>query len=298
MYKNVKVIGTAIIAIVAGVIMGGRGLAAGFDDLKGDIFYSRGVPIMQYRFGAGEQPKKIVPDETAKKKIYNAYWPSLLKKQNRLLFIGCQIVRGCYLFESDLDGSNLIEYSNMHNVSNLSVSPNGEKIAFHRHPNKLVVKKYNDLNKSGGEQIVAEDFFDNPCIWESNESILYCDLNWDTIRLDLKSGKKEVVIKGLAPGAISGDGELLLCTDIGGKGIYLVKTKNYGEKTLLKKFHFTLRTHLPFIWAPDKRHFIFCRGRLFDLSETYDLWVYSLETGKAKRLIKNSCLFGGFWREQ
>lgn len=313
MHKSAKIVISAVIIIVIGVIMASADQELEISKPKGVLFYSSGANLYKYDFNSGEE--QVLFDQrkglASQKEISSVDWPSYLKSKNKIILEGYGFTYQSRIFECDLNGNNWIEYENPKNLHTLSISPDGTKIVFGRfikspdtskivlpkdYRYQLVIKEYADLNKNGGEQVVVEDFCGYPpCVWESNDVILYSDSNWNTIRFDLKSEEKKVVLKGLAPIGVSKDRELLFCSDSSSERIYLVKKGDYIP-ILLKKFNSSISWQI--ILSPDNRYFVFTKTRIFSLSEKKDTWLYDLKKGKERLLIKEASIAGGgFWLE-
>ncbi len=290
-----------------------KGNIAAVQAPRGMFIYSDGANLLRYDFSTEKEELLFSQKEAiaSNKDISNVIYPNYLRSENRIVFIGYDgpIGRG-RIFECDIGCKNWLEIKNSDNIKQLFISPDGRIISFGRYIKpqgkgkmtlpkdyryQLVIKNYNDLDNKSDERIIADDYSGRGCVWKSNDTILYSDINSNTVKIALKTGDKSIAIKGLEPVGMSNDGELLLCTDR--KKVYLVDTDNYMP-ILLKKIN--LRGSSKFVLSPDKRYLIFSKLRAFEpfiLAETKDLWLYDLDTNEEKRLIKGASLFSGFWME-
>ncbi|MFA5164179.1 MAG: hypothetical protein WC481_01255 [Candidatus Omnitrophota bacterium] len=280
---------------------------------RGLLIYSEGANLYKYDFGTKKE-KSLFSQKKAiesHKDISNVTYPNYLKPKNRIVFIGYDgpIGKG-RIFECNIDGKNWLEIKDSDNIKQLFVSPDGSKFSFGRqikpqgkggtglpkdYRYQLVVKDYNGSGIDGHERIIADDYSGRGCFWQSNDTMLYSDIDSNTVKVVLKTGDKKIAIKGLEPVGMSNDGELLLCADR--KNIYLVYTDNYAP-IWLKKINQGVSHR--FVLSPDKRYLVYSKLRaleLFILAETKDLWLYDLNTDKEKLLIKGASLFSGFWIE-
>ena len=303
MYKNVKVIGAAIIAIVAGVAMVSATQRFDIDELRGSVFYSTGADLYKYDFSTGGRKVLFNRKEglASNREISNAVFPNYLKSKNKIALIGYGITYGSSLFECDLNGNNWKEYKNLKNIGELSISPDETKFAFHRHPNQLIIREYKDLEKDDAEKIIAEDSCRWPCLWKSDEEIFYYDINENTVLVNIKSGERTVVFKGVRPTAISKDGKhLIYKSEEGNKNkIYLVDLTNYSKRPLMQSRLFYSGF---FIWSPDGRYFLFNKTSFFRSliyafmgADARDIWIYDIKTGKKQIFEKNASFHNGFW---
>ncbi len=280
---------------------------------RGVFVYSDGANLLKYDFGTEKEELLFSQEEGIKshKDISNVIYPNYLRSKNRIVFVGYDgpIGRG-RIFECDIDGKNWLEVKASDNIKQLFISPDGSKISFGRYIKpqgkgktalpkdyryQLVIKDYNGLDDNSYERVIADDFSGRNCFWQSNDAILYSDVNSNTVKMALKTGDKSIAVKGLEPVGMSNDGELLLCADR--KNIYSVNTDSYIP-VLLKKFN--PGVNRGFVLSPDKRYLIYSRLRAFELfilAETKDLCLYDLNTNKEKLLIKGTSLLSGFWIE-
>jgi hypothetical protein len=280
---------------------------------KGVFIYSDGANLNRYDFSTEKMELLFSQKEAfeSHKDISNVTYPNYLKSKNRIVFVGYDgpIGKG-RIFECDIDGKNWLEIKDSDGIKQLFVSPDGRKISFGRfmkpqvkdkialpkdYRYQLVVKDYNGLDNDSDELIIADDYSGRGCFWQSNDVILYSDINSNTVKIALKTGDKNIAVKGLEPVGISYDGKLLLCADR--KNIYSVNTDSYTP-VLLKKFN--PGVNHGFVLSPDKRYLIYSKLRVFELfilAETKDLWLYDLNTDKEKLLIKSDSLLSGFWME-
>ncbi|MDD5756932.1 MAG: hypothetical protein PHR23_06595 [bacterium] len=280
---------------------------------KGVFIYSTGANLLKYDFSTEKEELLFSQEEGIKshKDISNVIYPNYLKSKNRIVFVGYDgpIGKG-RIFECDIDGKNWLEVKASENIKQLFISPDGSKISFGRYIKpqgkgktalpkdyryQLVIKDYNGLDDNSYERVIADDYSGRGCYWQSNDAILYSDVNSNTVKIALKTGDKSIAVKGLEPVGISYDGKLLLCADR--KNIYSVNTDSYTP-ILLKKFN--PGVNRGFVLSPDKRYLIYSKLRAFELfilAETKDLWLYDLNTNKEKLLIKSNSLYSGFWIE-
>lgn len=173
-----------------------------------------------------------------------------------------------------------------------SVSPTGSLLAYYRHPNQLWVM---DLRSKKSTKLILNYAGRNPATWLSDEEILYNDTANHLYKINTSSGAKvDTGFQKVIPGALSPDGEMVLCGSYDGKIIYLYSTKTDKLKILKKLFFLSMGSC--FIWFPDSSHFFFTRqtfSNQIKLKESRSLFYSSMEMEEQK-LVDIFSLFGGF----
>lgn len=276
------------------------------NELKGVVYFSDGGSLIKYDFSVNKSEMlfKYREESELGKRITHITYPSYLKNKNRIIFVGSKYPDD-YIFESDLNLENWKKYANTKIVQVLSVSPDENTIAYYKHPNELVIKKYEDLEKDGQEQIVAENIANSSgMLWLSNTELVFNSIDKNIIKVDINDSKQQILIKGAYMDAVSPDKKFILCSNKDSISLYNCNTH---ELRLLKKTKGMFRSID--VWSPDGKYLLFSKLRevkftlnifkFWDnlLAEYQDLYAYRITTGEEIKLLDNSNLFGGFWLE-
>ncbi len=279
--------------------------------LKGVVYFSNGSELMKYDFS---NKKKITlftkshEESNLNNAITDISYPAYLKSKDKMLFIGIKDVIADRVFESDLDLKNWREYTSTQGIGDLSISPDEKMVAYYRYPNKLVIRKYEDLGKEDSEKIVAENASTGGMpLWISNSEIIFHSKTNDIVKVDMNNGAQLILVKNLFPESISPDKNHMLCSN--NDSIYLYDIATSQLKQLQKSMY--LYHSSPCIWSPDGQYFIYSKGRKIGLTinvyefinsltaEIRDVYVYCPATGKEVKILDNErASFGGFWLDK
>ncbi len=283
------------------------------DNVKGNLYYSDGANLYKYDFNS-----KVICELFSQKKaiesnkdVSNVVYPNYLKISNKIVFIGYSGPLGTHnIYESNLEMNQWTENKILTDIKQFSISPDGDKIAYGRLKMNLtncedvLPKDYRyelfvvsfKMRASESHRMVTDDYSGFGCFWQTNDILLYRDLDSNTVRCDLRTGEKRAVLEGFSPVGISNDGAMLLCTKK--NAIFTVMSDTYTP-VLAKKINGYNGSGC--IVSPDKKYFIFSKIRSFELpvtSETKDVWIYNLNDNSEELLIKGGGpIFGGFWIE-
>lgn len=286
------------------------------DQVNGVIYFSDGASLIRYNFSTKEKEVLFKQGENSElgKKLTNIEYPVYLKSKNRILFIGSTPYpdpNHNYIFESDLDLKNMKQYRNMNNVQALSLSPDESLLAYYRHPNKLVIKKYTDLERDNHEKVVADNLLvSSRPLWLSNTVIVYNSIDNKMLKLDIQSSEQQIMKNNTFCSSISPDGKYILAFFSDNKNSYidLYDLNSSNWKVIVKGAKQQVSS--PEIWAPDGKRFVFTKLRglirtfnirrllndlVASLEERHDLYIYSLNTGEESKIIEDELTFGGFW---
>lgn len=288
------------------------------DEIKGILYFSNGANLIKYDFST--KKKEIIFQQGEKselgKKITNITYPVYLKSKNRILFLGMTpYPYHNYIFESDLDLKNMKQYRKVNNIDALSLSPDESMIAYNRHPNKLAIKQYDDLENDGsGERTLADNLF-SPTLWLSNTELIYGSTDNAVVKVNMQRNEQQILIKNAFCGSVSPNGTHILAFFSSNKTsysyIYLYELSSSKWRVIIKGSKQQVSS--PEIWSPDEKYFIFTklRGLKFtfnirklwndlvaSLEERHDLYIYSLATGEEKKIIEDEVTRGGFWLKE
>lgn len=172
-----------------------------------------------------------------------------------------------------------------------SVSPDGRLLAYYQHPNQLWVL---ELESQENKKVVSNISDYQPVVWISNQQLLYTDVNNHLMRLDVGSGGMDNTgHNAIIPGALSPDGDNVLCGSYDGSKIVMYFVKTNKVTVLKKSIFFSMGSS--FVWSHDGKFFLYTRqilSNLIKLKEIRSLFLYSLG-GEEIKLINKFSLFGG-----
>ncbi len=273
----------------------------------GVVYFSNGSDLIKYDFSSKKKEVLFRFHEESElgKKITQLTYSAYLRGKRKILFIGLKNLSERHIFESDLNLRNWKEYATTENIGDMSLSPDEKVIAFYRHPNKAIIKKYADLEKEGCERIVATDASARP-IWVSNSELVYYSKAKNIVKLDVDSGVQLTLAKDVFPESVSPDGKYMLCSKK--DSIYLYDVSHL-QLRLLKKGG-GLYNSSPDIWSWGGRYFLYSKYQKVKLTfnlfkymndliaERQDVWVHCIATGADEKILENEkAPFGGFWLE-
>ncbi len=263
------------------------------DNMKKDIFIvSSGGGLIEYSLTNNKL--KRLDCLLSNKQWNNVYWPIYDKK------------RGLIYFEAENEKFGHSRQIFCVSVSNKkksvtqvtkgrrpSISLNGHMLAYYLHPNQLwVLDKSNNKKKKVLSNIA--DY--QPVVWISNQHLLYTDINGYLMRLDVASGKTNCTgHKNIIPGALSPDGNSVLCGSYSGHKIFIYTISDNEIRTLIKSKIYSMGSS--FVWSSDGKYFLYTKQTLSNLikfEESRSLFLYLiLPKGKEIKLVEKFSLFGG-----
>lgn len=222
------------------------------------------------------------------------YWPSYDRARGLIYFEALDDIdqgASTNVYSINLLGPKQQPTKVIDNARLPSLSPDNNYLAFYRHPNQLWIKSL----KSKKVKMVLADF-DNyrPCVWGSDNQLLYNNLNDELVLYNLLSNeKRKSGYVNVVPGALSPDRGKILCGSSDGKKIYLYILSSKELRLIKKNEYRSIGTD--YIWLPDESGFVFAKQtwqNLLMINESRDLFLYKF-SGKETRLWKKIALFGG-----
>jgi Tol biopolymer transport system component len=223
----------------------------------------------------------------------NVYWPSFDEKSGNIYFEALYIGEGhsAYIYSVNLRSKDL-QPKKILPGRKPSLSPDGNLLVYYLHPNQLWLFNI----KEQENRLIATDVPNSrPPVWISQFRLVYNDLNGKLIIFDTKTSDKETTgFGGVVAGALSPDGEKVLCVDVDGRKIYLYFIKTNKMGLIEESKHLSIGSS--FVWSADGNSFLYTRQtwtNQLNLSEASDMFQYAL-AGKERRVFRNIALFGGF----
>ena len=173
-----------------------------------------------------------------------------------------------------------------------SLSPDGKKIAFYRHPDQLWLMSLIDHSQEKLADDMARYF--RQVVWISSSELLFRDTGDRLMLLNTVSmDRKDTGHRGLVPAALSPDRKRVLCGTSVGRRIVLYSIEDGAVKTLVEKVAFSVGPSP--VWSLNGDSFLYTRQRLrsyLRLSEGEDLALRSMG-GKERFVMSEAALFGG-----
>lgn len=175
-----------------------------------------------------------------------------------------------------------------------SLCPNGEFVAFYRHPNQLWIFEV----KTKDSKLLISDIIDiQPAVWISNRHLLYTNTKRNMLILDIISGNiTNTGHQDIIPSVLSPSGTHILCGNYNGDKIFLYTPKDNTLKLLKNSKILSLGTS--FVWFPSEQAFLYSRqsfwNNLIKFKEGQNLYIHPFDK-KEKKLADQCYLTGGFF---
>jgi hypothetical protein len=224
------------------------------------------------------------------------YWPAYDRETKTVYFSGHEnlnVKSGINIYSINLSTPNNKLEKLIDNADFPALSPDNNQLAFYRHPNQLWIKNL-DSTEVKAKKIIDDMANFQPCVWFSNNQLIYINLTKKLVIFNLLSGmRQETGYDDIIPGSLSPEGDVILCGATDGKKIFLYFPLSNQVKLIKENKFRSLGTS--FIWLSDGNHFLFTMqpwSRILTLDESHDLFLSTLN-GKETHLKDKIALFGG-----
>lgn len=228
-------------------------------------------------------------------KLINAYWPSYDEENKILYFVARDKLEqraGTNIYRISLPPIDQEPIKLIDNARHPSLSPDNKLLAFYRHPNQLWV--YSIENRKFQKAVINIANY-QPCVWISNTSLLYIDLDNDLLLFDVSKGEMQKTdFSNIVPGALSPDGKKVLCGSSDGMKIYFYFPFSNELEVIKESKIRSMGT--TFVWLPCGDGFLFTMqtwSNLLKFDESRALYLFNLSDKEESFLLDKIALFGG-----
>jgi len=238
---------------------------------------------------------EIIKSVMDQQKFQNIYWPVYNLMNNLAYFEATENLDqqgvSTNVYQSNLFVPDEKTKRIIRNAKYPSLSPNGRLLAFYRHPNQLWVYNFKDKIE---KKIIDNIMKIQPCVWISNDSLLFYDMSNKMIQFNLLTEEKQETGQvNIIPGALSPDQKIVLCGSSDGKRVFSYSP--ISKKINLLKENKYCSIGSSFIWLADGSGFLFTQqvwSNILKFNESRDLFVYVFNGGET-HLLNKIALFGG-----